>query len=160
LLTDELSRASVILKRKKLEPNVSDAHLELDKSPEVRILALVPAAMQGQIRRQLAPLGVAIDFISKAAEVSHLALTRSSYQVALLPATVPDNGWWSLWGEIALLNPRPEVLVYARTASFQLWSGVLEIGGHDVIVEPFTDEELQQAVIRAAMSFSERRPNE
>jgi DNA-binding response OmpR family regulator len=140
-----------------MEPNMTDAHLEVDQKPVVRMLALVPVEMQGQIRRQLASLGVVIDFVSKAVEVSQLALSRRSYYVALLPAELPDNGWWSLWGEITLLNPRPEILVYAHKATFQLWSGVLEIGGYDVIVEPFTVEELQRAVTRAARSFEERR---
>lgn len=135
-------------------------HLELGKKPEVRLLALVPRETQEQIRRQLAPIGVSIDFISKAAEVSHLVLSRSSYQVALLPAALPDNAWWSVWGEIALLHPRPEILVYAYAASFQLWSGVLEVGGYDVLVEPFTAEELQGAVMRAAISFTERSGHE
>ena len=131
-------------------------HPRPDQNLEIRVLAMVPVERQGQIRRQLAPLGVVIDFISKAAELSHLALSHTSYHVALLPAALPDNGWWSLWGEMALLNPRPEILVYAQTASFQLWSGVLEIGGYDVIVEPLNDDELQQAVTRAARSFAER----
>jgi hypothetical protein len=127
-----------------------------EKQDEVRVLALIPIEMQGRIRRQLAGPGMSIDFISKAAEVSHLALSRTSYHVALLPAALPGNGWWALWGEITLLNPRPEILVYAQTASFQLWSGVLEVGGYDVIVEPFTDDEIQRAVLRAARSFKER----
>ena len=131
-------------------------HPRPEQNLEIRVLAMVSVERQGQIRRQLAPLGVVIDFISKAAELSHLALSHTSYHVALLPAALPDNGWWSLWGEMALLNPRPEILVYAETASFQLWSGVLEIGGYDVIVEPLTDDELQQAVTRAARSFAER----
>lgn len=131
-----------------------------EKQDEVRMLALVPVEMQGQIHRQLDPLGVAIDFVNRAGELSQLALSRTSYHVALLPAVLPDTGWWSLWGEIALLNPRPEILVYAHTASFQLWSGVLEAGGYDVIVEPFTAEELQGAVLRAAGSFKGRSPGE
>jgi DNA-binding NtrC family response regulator len=139
-----------------MEPNVTDAHLEVDQKPAVRMLALVPVETQVQIRRQLAPLGVIVDFVSRAVEVSQLVLSRQSYHVALLPAVLPDNGWWSLWGEITLLNPRPEILVYAHKATFELWSGVLEIGGYDVIVEPFTEEELQGAVIRAARSFEER----
>jgi DNA-binding NtrC family response regulator len=143
-----------------MEPNVSGMHLELVKDPGLRLLALASLQMQGQIRRQLAPLGVTIDFVSSAAEVSHLVLNRALYQVALLPAVLPDNGWWSLWGEIAVLNPRPEILVYAHSASFRLWSGVLEMGGYDVIAEPFTDDELQQAVSRAAQSFAERRAHE
>jgi DNA-binding NtrC family response regulator len=132
------------------EPNVTE------KPDEVRILALVTPEKQEQIGYQVAPLGVKIDFVSKAGELSHLALTRISYQVVLLPAALPDNGWWQLWGELALLHPRPEILVYAPTASFRLWSGVLEIGGYDVIVEPFTDQDLQQAILRAATSFKER----
>jgi hypothetical protein len=35
-------------------------------------------------------------------------------------------------------------LVYAREATFQLWSGVLELGGYDVIVEPFSDNDLHR----------------
>ena len=136
---------------------MTEAHLQLGKKPSVRILALVPVEIQGQVRRQLAPLGVVIDFISKAVEVTQFVLSRHSYHVALVPAVLPDNGWWSLWGELVLLNPRPEILVYAHEATFQLWSGVLEIGGYDVIEEPFAEEELQSAVTRAAHSFEERR---
>jgi DNA-binding NtrC family response regulator len=139
-----------------MEPNATAPHLKPGRKPAIRLLALVSPEMQRQIRRQLAPINVAIDFISKAAEVSHMVLSQSSYQVALLPAALPDNGWWSLWGEIALLHPRPEILVYAHVASFELWSGVLELGGYDVLVEPFTADELQRAVTRAAISFAER----
>jgi hypothetical protein len=127
-----------------------------DGQHEVRVVALVPAEMQEALRLQLAPIGVTIDFIGNAMELSQEALRRSLYHVALLPAALPDNGWWSLWGEITLLYPRPEILVYAQTASFQLWSGVLEVGGYDVIIEPFTEEEIQSAVLRAAGSFKER----
>jgi hypothetical protein len=60
---------------------------------------------------------------------------------------------------LGLLNRLPAILVYAREATFQLWSGVLESGGYDVIVEPISDEELQGAVLRAAKSFEERNSN-
>jgi hypothetical protein len=49
-----------------------------------------------------------------------------------------------------MLSPKPAILVYAQTATFQLWSGVLEAGGYDVIVEPLTDEKLKDAILRAA----------
>ena len=139
---------------------MSETHLEPDRDSGIRMLALVPAEMQARILRELAPLGTKIDFISTAAEVSHMVLSRTPYQVALLPAALSDHGWWSLWGEIALLHPRPEILVYAQNASFELWSGVLEIGGHDVIAEPFSGDELRRGVSRAASSFAERRSHE
>jgi DNA-binding NtrC family response regulator len=137
-------------------PNVSEPHLDLDRKSEVRILAMVPLERQEQIRRYLDPLGMTIDFISKAAEVSHRALAETTYHVAILPAALPGSGWWSLWGEIALLSPRPEILVYAHKPTFELWSGVLEAGGYDVLVEPLTAEKLQRAVLRAAKSFTEK----
>ena len=99
-------------------------------------------------------------FIERAAELSHITRGRAFFHVALLPAALPDSDWWALWGSISLLNPRPALLVYAQTADFQLWAGVLEAGGYDVIVEPFTDREIQGAVLRAAASFEERRQNE
>jgi DNA-binding NtrC family response regulator len=140
-----------------MEPIVTEAHPELDEKPPVRMLALVPVGMQAQVQRQLAPIGVVVDFISRIVEVTQLDLSRRLYHVALVPAVLPDGGWWSLWGELALLNPRPEILVYAHEATFQLWSGVLEIGGYDVIEEPFVEEELRSAVTRAVHSFEERR---
>jgi len=127
---------------------------------EVRVLALAAADRQGEIRRQLAPLGMTVVFISRAPDISKLVRDRTSYHVALLPAALPDADWWEVWGEISLLNPRPAILVYAHTASFQLWSGVLDAGGYDILVEPFSDEELQRAVLQAAKSFEERAFNE
>ena len=126
----------------------------------VQVFALASPEMQRVLRRQLAPLGVTMIFIERAAELSYITRGQASFHVALLPAALPDADWWALWGSISLLNPRPALLVYAHTANFQLWSGVLEAGGYDVIVEPFTDREIQGAVLRAAASFEERRQNE
>jgi DNA-binding NtrC family response regulator len=127
-----------------------------EKHEEVRVLAWVAFDMQKEIRRQLDPIGATLAFASRATELFHLIRKRGVYHVVLLPAALPDTDWWTVWGEISLLNPRPAILVYAHTASFQLWSGVLESGGYDVIVEPFTDDELQSAVLRAAKSVDER----
>jgi hypothetical protein len=55
-----------------------------------------------------------------------------------------------------MLRPRPAILVYTQTATFQLWSGVLDAGGYDVIVEPLTDEKLREALLRAAESYFSR----
>jgi len=126
----------------------------------VRVFALASAEMQSELRRQLAPLGVTPVFIERAVELSNITRDRDFFHVALLPAALPDSDWWALWGSISLLNPRPALLVYAHTANFQLWSGVLEAGGYDVVVEPFSDREIQGAVVRAAASFEERRQSE
>ena len=126
---------------------------------ELRMLAVVPPGRRAEISRQLAPLKPDLLFLGRLAEAEFLIREGDTFQVALLPASLSDTDWWELWGVLALLNPRPAILVYAREATFMLWSGVLELGGYDVIVEPFSDKELQDAVLRAARSFQERLQN-
>jgi CheY-like chemotaxis protein len=122
-------------------------------------LAVVPSHRRAEIARQLSPLKAHLLIVSDSAEAAAAIREADVFQVALLPASLSDTDWWQLWGVLALLSPRPAILVYAREASFQLWSGVLELGGYDVIVEPFFDEELLDVVLRAARSFEERDPD-
>jgi DNA-binding NtrC family response regulator len=124
---------------------------------KVRVLAVLASDTHGEIRRQLNSLDVSPIFISRADELGHFVRNGEIYQVALLPASLPDMDWWTIWGELALLDHRPAILVYAHTATFQLWSGVLEAGGYDVVVEPFTQEKLKEAVLRAAKNFEQQR---
>jgi DNA-binding NtrC family response regulator len=112
--------------------------------------------MRLAFQQQLALLKIDVIFIDRASDVSALAHTGKVFSVAVLPASFPDADIWALWGELALLNPRPEILIYARNANFQVWSGVLEAGGHDVLVEPFSGEELRRAVLHAKKAFEER----
>jgi CheY-like chemotaxis protein len=126
---------------------------------ELKILILAPASRRGEFSHQLRALSANVLFVARSVEAATVVREGDLFQVALLPASLSDTDWWELWGVLALMNPRPALLVYAREASFQLWSGVLELGGYDVIVEPFSDEELQDAVLRAAKSFEERPPN-
>jgi DNA-binding NtrC family response regulator len=126
---------------------------------ELRILAVIPPEKRREIARQLAPLKADVLFLGHSSEAAAAIEEDDVFQVALLPASLSDTGCWELWGLLAFLDPRPALLVYAREASFQLWSRVLESGGFDVILEPFSDEELQDAVRRAAKSFSERSSN-
>jgi hypothetical protein len=127
---------------------------------ELRMLAVVPAGRRAEIARQLAPLKPEILFLDRLSEAGVAIREDDAFQVALLPASLSDTDWWELWGVLALLNPRPEILVYARQATFLLWSGVLELGCYDVIVDPFSDETLRGAVLAAAKSFEERRLND
>ena len=126
---------------------------------ELRMLAVVPPDRRAEIARQLAPLKPDLLFLERLAKAEFVIREDDVFQVALLPASCSDTDWWELWGVLALLNPRPAILVYAREATFLLWSGVLELGGYDVIADPFSDETLQGAVLGAAKSFEERRLN-
>jgi DNA-binding response OmpR family regulator len=94
------------------------------------------------------------------AEIPSAVREQGSFEVAIVPATLPDLEWWELWGQLCMLEQRPAILVYTRAPTFHLWTAVLDLGGYDVIVEPFSDEEVQAAVLNAAQSFRERTAND
>jgi hypothetical protein len=125
-------------------------------STHLRILLVVPAERRREIARQLVPLQARLVFVNSSGHTEEAINEDEVFQVAILPASLSGTAWWNLWGMLALLNKRPAILVYAREASFQLWSGVLESGGFDVIIEPFSDLEIRSAVLQAAQHFEER----
>jgi DNA-binding NtrC family response regulator len=122
----------------------------------VRVLAVLPEQMQPALLRQLAPLNLTVVCAERALEIARLISQGAFFEVAILPAASSQAEWWALWGELCLIDPRPEILVYAQATSFQLWTGVLDMGGFDVIEQPFSDIEIQNAVLRAIDSFKER----
>ena len=127
-----------------------------EQGNEIRILAVGSGEMQARLARQLAPLQTRIERVSRAGEIARFVSDGEIFNVAIVPVTLPSAEWWAVWGELCLLNPRPAILVYARAATFELWTSVLDLGGYDVIVEPFSEREIQKAVLRAAQSFKER----
>jgi len=130
------------------------------KHNKLRVLVAGPPHVQAEFQRQLADLHAAFLFVCRTSDLSQLVRNQELVHVVVLPAALQKVGWRNLWNEICLLNPRPALLVYTHAASFQLWSSVLESGGYDVIVEPFTDEELQGAVLRAARSLEDESQDE
>jgi len=123
----------------------------------VRILAVVSSDFEAQIQPHLRSPDMSAVFVSRAEELGHLVRNGEIYEVALLPAALPDGiDWWTIWGELAHLARRPAILVYAQSANFHLWAEVLDAGGYDVVAEPFTREALREAVLRAAGSFDQK----
>lgn len=124
----------------------------------VRILAVVSSGFERQIQRHLSSQYMSPVFVRRAEELGYLVRNGEVYEVALLPAVLPEGiDWWTIWGELAHLTRRPAILVYAQSANFHLWSEVLDAGGYDVVAEPFTRETLRAAVLRAAWSFDQKR---
>jgi GAF domain-containing protein len=125
----------------------------------LRILLVIPTERRSEITRQLQPLNADLVFADPSGQTEEGIKEDDIFQVAILPATLNDTAWWKLWGVLGVLHKRPSILVYAREATFELWSGVLESGGYDVIVEPFSDVEIRDAVWQAAENFGERMSN-
>jgi DNA-binding NtrC family response regulator len=119
------------------------------------VVAMVTHDAREAFERKAALHGLDATVIENVSELSALTHSGKAFSVAILPATPPD-GIWALWGNIRLLNPRPEIVIYSRNADFQTWAGVLEAGGHDVLPDPFSAEELRDAVVKAERTFERR----
>jgi DNA-binding NtrC family response regulator len=126
---------------------------------DLRILAFVQPDRRAEFAERLANPRVKVLFVGDSAEAASIVGEEDVFQVALLPGELSDTNWWELWSVLTRLHPTPAILVYSHDLSFPMWSGVLDVGGYDVVVEPFSDEELQDAVLRAAKSFQERPEN-
>ena len=124
------------------------------------VLALVSPEMRLVFEQRLAPAGISLTFVQRVSELVSLTRKGQLFSVVILPASLPDGEVWAVWGELALLTPRPEVVIYAPAATFELWSGVLDAGGHDVLAEPFNAQEVQEVVLEAKRAFAERQADE
>jgi FixJ family two-component response regulator len=121
----------------------------------VNVLALIPFGMQSRMRElehavsgELTTCVHTDDFMQSSRE--------RSFSVALVPDSLPTHEWWTVWGQLAIVDPRPSILVYALSSDFPMWSGVLETGGFDVIVAPFSQAKLRNAITLAAEYFEQR----
>jgi hypothetical protein len=116
-------------------------------------MALVPHRMQAYMEElEVAAPGYLRCFTS-VEELVHDS-TEKLYAVALIPATgFSPEEWWSIWGFLNDMEPRPSILVYALRSDFEMWSSVLDSGGFDVIVAPFTAMKLRMAITSAAAEF-------
>ncbi len=125
-----------------------------ERQERIRVLAVIAVEMQEEIRCAIVSFGMVPVLVSRASQLAAHLRAGEVYQVVLLPASLPNTeDWWVIWGELVMLRPRPAILLYTPNATFQLWSGVLEAGGYDVIVEPLTRTKLKDALVRAAESY-------
>ncbi len=119
------------------------------------ILALVPYEMQRNmphLRSTVVGVLTICDNIDDFAKHSR----EKIYAVALIPASLPTHEWWTLWGLLSTMEPQPSILVYTLTSDFPMWSGVLEAGGFDVLVAPFTEAKVLEAIESARGYFYQR----
>lgn len=122
----------------------------------VDILALVPTSMRVYMGELAAAVHGHLKRFTFIEEMVHDS-SENIYTVALIPATgFSPEDWWTIWGFLNDMDPRPCILVYALRSDFGLWSSVLDAGAFDLIVAPFTEEKLRRAILSASEEFARR----
>ncbi len=86
-----------------------------------------------------------------------VCLDSQTVQVVLSETGGPGWQWGKLLHDIKQLAHPPQLIVTSRTADDYLWAEVLNIGGYDVLQQPFNRDEVERVVAGAHRHF-ERPP--
>jgi hypothetical protein len=123
------------------------------------VLAFIPQRMQAYMEELEAAVPGTLNRVASIEELVEASGEQFS-AVVLIPATgFTSEQWWSVWGCVNAMEPRPSILVYAFRSDFEMWASVLDSGGYDVIVAPFTEDKLRRAIHAAAAEFARQHRN-
>lgn len=76
-------------------------------------------------------------------------LQRNPVHVVLAESDLPDWNWKKVLTDIRRLTPPPQLIVTSRTADDYLWAEVLNVGGYDVLPQPFARDEVERVIAAA-----------
>ncbi len=74
--------------------------------------------------------------------------------VVICQRELPDGDWRVLLEEFGKVCLRPNLIVTSRVADDELWAEVLNLGGYDVLAQPFEPDEVYRVV---TLGWLERR---
>jgi DNA-binding response OmpR family regulator len=80
-------------------------------------------------------------------------LRRHPVHVVIAKSDLPDGSWREILGHLRCLVCPPLLIVTSHTADEQLWAEVLNIGGYDVLAQPFERDEMVRVVASARRHF-------
>jgi DNA-binding response OmpR family regulator len=76
--------------------------------------------------------------------------------VVIAKSDMPDGNWQKMFDHLRRLARPPLLIVTSRTADEHLWAEVLNIGGYDVLAQPFERDEMVRVIASARRHFDYR----
>ena len=73
-------------------------------------------------------------------------LRRDLVSAVLCEQALPDGTWRDILEFISHTNEQPPLIVTSMLADDHLWAEVLNLGGYDVLVKPFHEQEVRHAL--------------
>jgi len=80
-------------------------------------------------------------------------LERNPVQVVIAKTDVPDWSWRRVLSDLRRQAKPPQLIVTSRTADESLWAEVLNVGGYDVMAQPFEQYEVERVIASAHRHF-------
>jgi DNA-binding response OmpR family regulator len=86
-----------------------------------------------------------------------LAFARENdTSVVICERYLTDGDWKLVLSEFDRLPVRPTLIVTSRLADEELWAEVLNLGGYDVLAQPFDSDEVYRSVFLAWQAWKRR----
>ena len=73
-------------------------------------------------------------------------LRSEEIAVVVCEQHLPDGSWRSVLEEAEGAACRPHVIVASQLADHSLWGEVLNVGGYDLLAQPFAEDEVRRVV--------------
>jgi DNA-binding response OmpR family regulator len=80
-------------------------------------------------------------------------LENEQVEVVIAESALPNWNWKKILADLRRLAEPPQLIVSSRTADDYLWAEVLNIGGYDVLPQPFERDEVERVVAAARRQF-------
>ncbi|MGA3042789.1 MAG: hypothetical protein ABSF54_18590 [Bryobacteraceae bacterium] len=76
--------------------------------------------------------------------------------VAICDAEIEGGNWQALWSHVQSQPHPPNLIVSSRLADERLWAEVLNLGGYDVLAQPFDPGEVLRVAQMACLDWRRR----
>ena len=114
-----------------------------------RVLFVSPHPEDAQnLERMLSQMPLLLEHV-KDIRQARAKLLENAYGVILTEATLPDGIWVDVLGLARQTSPETEVIVTDPLADARIWSEVLNLGGYDMLAQPFYAPEVQRILSNA-----------
>jgi DNA-binding NtrC family response regulator len=100
------------------------------------------------LSQMLSPLPLVFDHVPDF-QHARAKLGKSGYPVILTAAGLPDGSWLDVISLARDVAPSTEVIVTDRHADARFWAEVLNLGGYDLLVQPFQESEVRRILSNA-----------
>ena len=80
-------------------------------------------------------------------------LERAPVQVVIAESHTPKWDWQRILSDLRRLAHPPQLIVTSHFADDYLWAEVLNVGGYDVLPQPFEREEVERVVAAARRHY-------
>ena len=122
-----------------------------------RVLFISPHPKDARnLARMLSSMPLTFEHV-KDVEQARAKLLENGYGVILTEATLPDGIWLDVLGLARQTSPETEVIVTDPLADARIWSEVLNLGGYDMLAQPFYAPEVQRILSNACTRIPQAR---